>query len=110
MTIEELKDKLEKEGLLNVYIGKSMKQFVTSESVYTNNKWKNMADVFGVYQTQDGEYCFFITDSEKGIPEFTVVCTSEKDACDALMEKISRAERIHKKKTDIIESMPYMPL
>lgn len=62
-----------------------------------NNKWSNAIDVFGIYQEEDGRYCFFITDSERGISEYSVVFATENDACEALIKKISRAERIYQK-------------
>lgn len=97
MTIVELEKKLHFEDLNTAHVGESVKQFVKGEKVFVNNAWENMVDVFGVYSDQDGRYCFFITDSERGIPEYSAVFNTEEEACEALYTKIARAERIYLK-------------
>lgn len=97
MRIDELKNQLQLKGLLNVHVGSSTKKYVIGTSVYANNAWENMVDVFGIYQGNDGRYCFFITDSERGIPEYSAVFATEDEACDALIKKMERAERIYQK-------------
>ena len=47
-------------------------------------------DAFGICKGEDGRYCFFITESERGIPLYTDVFTTESEACDALIKKISQ--------------------
>lgn len=94
MTLSELSEYLQKEGLLYVHIGDALKKYVPGAKVFINNQWCNMIDVFGIYQGADGKYCFFITDSERGIPEYSDVFDREEEACKALIEKIIRAERI----------------
>ena len=95
MKISELEKYLNSEGLISVHVGNSVKQFVDGEKVFKNNAWENMVDVFGIYKGQDGRYCFFITDSERGIPEYSAVFAKEEEACEALSTKIVRAERIY---------------
>lgn len=97
MTIIDLKAQLKNDGLLTAHVGMNIKKFIVGENVFKNNKWNNAIDVFGIYQGKDGRYCFFITDSEKGIPEYSAVFTTESEACDALIKKISRSERIYQK-------------
>ena len=97
MKTDELKNQLQLKGLLSVHVGPSVKKYVAGTSVYANNVWENMVDVFGIYQGNDGRYCFFITDSERGIPEYSAVFATEDEACDALIEKMERTERIYQK-------------
>lgn len=97
MTIIDLKAQLKNDGLLTAHVGINIKKFIVGENVFKNNKWNNAIDVFGIYQGKDGRYCFFITDSEKGIPEYSAVFATESEACDALIKKISRSERIYQK-------------
>ena len=84
--------------MLKAHFGASVKMYVSGEKVFQNGSWKNLTDVFGIYKRNDGQYCFFITDSERGIPEYTAVFETEEEACDALLKKIERAERIFQKK------------
>ncbi|MCR5837053.1 MAG: hypothetical protein K6G88_11150 [Lachnospiraceae bacterium] len=84
MRLIALKNQLQIEGLLNVHVGSGIKKYVLGESVYSNNVWENMINVFGIYQGNDGRFCFFITDSERGIPEYSAVFATEEEACDAL--------------------------
>ena len=97
MSIDELKNQLQLKGLLSVHVGPSVKKYVAGTSVYANNVWENMVDVFGIYQGKGGKYCFFITDSERGIPEYSAVFATENEACDALIRKMECAERIYRK-------------
>ena len=65
--------------------------------------WENMTDVFGIYQGPDGRYCFFITDSERGIPEYSAVFETEEGACEALVKKIKRSEKKYMNKANLCE-------
>lgn len=96
MKTDELKNQLQRKGLLSVHVGPSIKKYAAGTSVYAS-VWENMVDVFGIYQGNDGRYCFFITDSERGIPEYSAVFATEDEACDALVRKMERAERIYRK-------------
>lgn len=97
MKTDELKNQLQRKGLLSVHVGPSVKKYVAGTSVYVNNAWENMIDVFGIYQGKDGRYCFFITDSERGIPEYSAVFATKNEACDALIRKMERAERTYQR-------------
>ena len=97
MQISELEEQLYTEGLLSAHVGENVKKFVLGEKVFSNNRWKNLIDVFGIYKGGDGRFCFFITDSERGVPEYTDVFLTEGEACEALLKKIARAERIYQK-------------
>lgn len=57
-----------------------------------------MINVFGIYKATDDLYCFFITDNERGIPEYSMLFDKEEDACDALIKKMKRLQRIHESK------------
>lgn len=85
---------LQKDGLLEVHVGDVLKKYIPGSHVFADNTWKNMIDVFGVYQGTDGRYCFFITDSERGIPEYSDVFETEEEACEALIKKMARSERL----------------
>ena len=95
MRLSELSLYLQKEGLLAVHFENNLKRYVPGSRVFKDYSWENMRDVFGVYQGHDGRYCVFITDSERGIPEYSVVVETEEEACDALIQKIERVERIY---------------
>lgn len=97
MKLIELGDHLQKEGLLDVHVGYDLKKYVPGIYVFANNMWRNMINVFGIYQGVDGKYCFFITDSERGIPEYSAVFATEDEACEALVKKMARSERIFQK-------------
>ena len=97
MKINEMKTQLEEENLLTVHVDSCVKAYVPGELVFQDGKWKNMMNVFGVYKGQNDKYCFFITDGEKGIPEYTAVFNSEDEVCNALLEKIRRIDRMNKK-------------
>ena len=97
MKLIELSDHLQKEGLLDAHVGDDLKKYVPGSHVFINNMWRNMIDVFGIYQGIDGRYCFFITDSERGIPEYSDVFETEEEACEALVKKMARSERIFKR-------------
>lgn len=97
MSISEIKNYLQTENLISAHVGENVKTYVSGEKIYVNGSWENMINVFGIYKGQDGRYCFFITDSERGIPEYSAVFENEEEACDALIKKIGRAERIYKK-------------
>ena len=94
LKIIELDAYLQREGLLDAHVGYAIKKYVPATHVFINNMWENMIDVFGIYQGSDGRYCFFITDSERGIPEYSVVFETEEEACEALVKKIAISERI----------------
>jgi len=54
----ELDAYLQREGLLDAHVGDDLKKYVPGSHVFINNMWKNMIDVFGIYQGSDGRYCF----------------------------------------------------
>ena len=95
MRIDELENQLQRKGLLSVHVGSSTKKYAAGTSVYANNVWENMVDVFGICQGKDGRYCFFITDSDRGIPEYSAVFGTEDEACEALIKKMERAQNMH---------------
>lgn len=98
MTIKEMEAKLAHEGLLEAHVGMNLKKYVNGELIYRDSQWDNCVDVFGICRGEDGSYCFFITESERGIPLYTDVYTTENEACDALIKKISRGEKIYQEK------------
>lgn len=97
MTINEMETYLQETGLLSVHIGTEVKTYASGRMVYRNGSWENMINVFGIYKGLDGRYCFFITDSERGIPEYSGVFEKEEQACEALLKKVERSERIYQK-------------
>ena len=97
MSIVDLKEQLKKDGLLEAHVGMSKKQFVQGEMVFKNNKWENAVDVYGIYCGEDGRFCFFITDSERGIPEYSAVFVTENDACESLIKKYHEQREFIKK-------------
>ena len=96
MNISELEETLKKEDLLKVHMDGTVKEYVKGEVVYDNDGWNNYTDVFGIHQLEDGRFRFFITDSERGIPEQGRVVSTEEEACEMLLERIRRKESIYK--------------
>ena len=86
--------------LLSVNVSGSVKEYVYGEYFFDKSYFGNRINRFGIYRRQDGNYCFFITDSERGVFDFSKVCKTE-EACEALMTTMSRYDRIYKKKTII---------
>lgn len=97
----ELKQKLQAEDLITVYDRGAKKQYIDGENLIENGTFKNTINVFGLYKsTLTGEYKFFITDSERGIPYYSDFFATETEACEGLYKKISRLKRIHDKTTN----------
>ena len=97
LKVDEMETYLQEKGLLSVHMGTEMKTYASGEKVYRNGSWENMTNVFGIYKGPDGRYCFFITDAERGIPEYSGVFEKEEQACEALLRQIERSERIYAK-------------
>jgi hypothetical protein len=93
MNIAEMEQVLKEKGLLKAHVDGSIKRFVPGERVYKNEQWHNAIDVFGIYKSGD-KFCFFITDCERGIPDYITIHTTEDEACDALLHFISLCEKI----------------
>jgi hypothetical protein len=53
--------------------------------------------------SSNGIFRFFITDNERGIPEYGNVYDTEDETCDALLKKISRSEKIYQKSNRLSE-------
>ncbi len=69
MLINELEAQLAQEGLFMAHVGMSIKKYVRGDLVYK--------------------------DSERGIPQYRRVFSTESEACQALKRKISLEERIY---------------
>lgn len=95
MKIVELEYLLKNNGSLKIHVNNAEKTYVRGNDVYKNGKWHNLVDVFGVYQFDDGKYCYFITDSQRGIPELIDVFDSEEEACEELLKIIADKEYIY---------------
>jgi hypothetical protein len=53
---------------------------------------KDIPDVFGIYKDKyTDEYCFFITDSERGMRCYSQRTLSEDEACEYLIDMARRA-------------------
>lgn len=98
MQISELESKLQIEGLTYAHVDGILKHYISGEKVYSDNKWKNHINVFGIYRGQDGVFCFFITDSERGIREYSDIFSTEEEACEALLIHMAMSERIYQKR------------
>ena len=96
MRIPELTTVLQREGWLTAHMYSRIKTFITREKACTYTQWKSMPDVFGICQTDDGQYWLFITDSERGISIYSDVHETEEEACDALLKKVSLEEQVYK--------------
>jgi hypothetical protein len=103
MNIAEMEQILKEKGLLKAHINGSIKRYVTGDRVWKDNHWHNAIDVFGIYKGKDSRFRFFITDNERGIPERSAVYATENEVCDALLERISLAERIYQKNNCLSE-------
>lgn len=96
MTIIELENKLNFEGLKTVFDRGVKKKYITEKQFLENGIPQNMINVFGIYQQND-EFIFFITDDERGTAKFIKYCATEEEACKALYERISLLKQIHEK-------------
>ena len=94
MQISELEEILKKENLLNVHIDGCVKQYVKEDDY--DKEW-NKVDVYGIFREENGTYCVFITDSERGIADFSDIYDTEDEACESLLKIIRREDRIYKK-------------
>lgn len=97
MKINELRQKLENENLLTIHTEDGEKQYINGEQVWSDGNWHNAINAFGIYEDSDGKFCLFITDSERGIPMYTLICDSEESACDEILEEIELREYVYKK-------------
>ena len=95
MSINEMKTRLEQEGLLKAHVGTSLKSYISGEDILVNNELDNVVDVFGIYK-EDEEFVVFITDSERGIPQYIDYFSTESEACEELLDIISSYEKIYK--------------
>ena len=99
MKVNELENKLRELNLLNVHVRGRIKEYIDGAKIYYDNEVHNCIDVFGIYKSSDGKYCFFITESERGgILDYLDICETEEEACDKLLDVMSRKERIYQKK------------
>ncbi len=98
MLICDLEDLLKKEGMLKVYDGTAFKKYLHGDGIYEDGVFHNVVDSYGIYKGQEGKYCFFITDSERGIPQYLDVLDSESEACEALYEMISLFKKAYREK------------
>lgn len=91
----ELKEKLNKDNLLTVVDRDgARKNYIDGEKLIENGLRQNAVNVFGVYK--DGnEYIAFVTDNERGLPNYIEICQSEEDACKALYERIDTLNYIY---------------
>ena len=97
MTIKEMEIKLEKDGMLEIHMDGVIKKYVSGDYVYKDGAWENHVDVFGIYIDEEGMYNFFVTDSERGIGRYGSDYEKEEEACDELIRRMYRNERIYKK-------------
>ena len=96
MNQKELKARLEKEGLLKIYIDGRLLQYVDEEQIMQGGEWRSMTDVYGIYREGD-RYHIFFTDAERGIPFYGRSCSNEAEACDRLYERLLRQLEIHQR-------------
>ena len=96
MTITELEKYLSEKELLSVNVSGSVKEYIYGEYFFDKSYFGNRIDRFGIYRRKDGNYCFFITDSERGVFDFSKVCKTEEEACEALITTMSRCGRLYK--------------
>ena len=97
MTIKEMEKKLEEDGMLEVHMDGVIKRYVEGDYVYKDGQWKNHIDVFGIFKNEDGEYSFFVTDSERGIGRYGSDYDTEEEACEELIDFMYTEERIYQK-------------
>ena len=101
MNIIEMEKKLEENSLIEAHVEGTVKKYIKGEKLFYNGEQvENCTDVYGVYGLRDGKYCFFVTDSERGIPMRGRVYDTENEACKALIERISLEEEIYQDKNN----------
>ena len=80
----ELEKKLRDENLL-VFIGDDgHKVYVDGNKVFYDGIFHNESNIFGVYKETDTRYAAFVTDAERGFPNFRSFKKTEEDACNYL--------------------------
>ena len=100
----ELEKKLISENLKAVVVNRAMKYYIDGDKLIKNGDWTNATDVFGIYNMKN-IFVFFITDSERGLPNYSKKFSNESDACDALYEYVTLLKRIHGKRLDVKKTL-----
>lgn len=62
------------------------KKYIGLVDLSPDGKWKNVTDACGYYRKDDGGYCAFITEHERGIPNRTTHCATEEEAQKQLVD------------------------
>ena len=84
MNKQELEDKLREEGLL-VFLGDDgYKEYVDGNDVFYEGAFHNETNIFGVYKESETRYAAFVTDAERGFPDFRSFKKTEEEACNYL--------------------------
>lgn len=98
MTIQELEERFKKECLESVYVEGVLKKYISGNKIYSNGIQENRLNVYGIYKIDVNKYYVFMTDDERGINEYSYICSTEEEACDDLYEFISRKKIIYDQK------------
>jgi hypothetical protein len=101
MTRQEFEAKINAEGLIVVYDEGIKKIYSDYHNVYNDRgEWvKNEINIYGCYEGKaNSESAIFITDNERGIPNYIDTFNTVEEAYDALYKKIARLNRIYKSK------------
>ena len=101
MTKIEFETKIKQEKLVQIHDGDNVKTYIEGEKIYNKEgDWvNNEVDVYGCfYNANTKEAVVFITDSEKGMPNYMEVFDKIEDAYDDLFNMIKLMEDIYRNK------------
>ena len=91
----ELEKRLADEGLLTIFdTDDSQKVYIDGNKLIKNGVRQNAINVFGVYNDSTG-FIAFVTDCERGLPNYIEPFDTEHGACDALYSRITLVNSIY---------------
>lgn len=96
MHIKELEEYLGKNNLNTIHdLDGRVIAYRDGASLYQDGVFEKTPNVFGILKVNDEKYCFFITNSSDGTPCFRKYFDNEESACEALVTKIIKFEKMH---------------
>lgn len=90
--VEERLQELKKDGFF--YRG-SRKRYLGRIELPKDKNWENVVDACGYYQSLNGTYVVFVTDSERGLVSHKIKCGSEEEAVTKMLEFVDREKYIN---------------
>ena len=91
-TTERQLQELKENGF--IYEGQK-KRYLGRIELPKDKNWENVVDACGYYQSLNGTYVVFVTDSERGLVSHKIKCGSEEEAVTKLLEFVDREKYIN---------------